>query len=103
MKHLKYEFESPEDMMAKGSDWITMVDGQPKFTGGYIVQLGYKYNTTYDENGDVISSEKISGWLVDILWTIPNEQVPKHLNEVYPTTPDHFFAGLENLWLQQND
>lgn len=99
MKHLKYEFESPEDMMSKGADWIVMDEGDnPRFTGGHIVQLGYKYNHTYDEDGEIISSEKVSGWLVDILWTIPDNEVPEHINEVYPTTPDHYFAGLEDLW-----
>ena len=87
MVYGKYEFDTVPD--------LSEVDGA-------VVNLGYLAKTkgTYDEDGEVITAPIISDKLaVDILW---NNEVNETLepNRIYPMTPSHYIAGMEELYLK---
>jgi len=69
---------------------------------GSVVNLGYLVETkgTYNEEGNVITEPVISTKIaVDILW---NNEVDEalELNRIYPITPSHYIAGMEELYLK---
>ena len=69
---------------------------------GSVVILGYLVETkgTYDEQGEVITAPVMSDKIaVDILW---NNEVDKALEpkRIYPKTPSHYIAGMEELYLK---
>jgi len=69
---------------------------------GAVVELGYLVETkgTYDEEGNVITAPVMSTKLaVDILW---NNEVDEALEpyRIYPITPSHYIAGMEELYLK---
>jgi len=83
----KYEFIKVPD--------LSEVDGS-------VVELGYLLETkgTYDEDGEVITAPVMSTKIaVDILW---NNEVDEALepNRIYPITPSHYIAGMEELYLK---
>jgi len=88
MKHLRYEFKTRAAMLKKlAKHYTTDEDGNKSFKDGAIVELGFKQS--YNEETEV--STIVSGYLVDILWSL---EPPKYKQEVEPTTPDHTFAGI---------
>ena len=87
MIYAKYEFDTVPD--------LSEVDGS-------VVELGYLLETkgTYDEEGNVITNPVMSTKIaVDILW---NNEVDEALepNRIYPITPSHYIAGMEELYLK---
>jgi len=83
----KYEFDTVPD--------LSEVDGA-------VVELGYLVETkgTYDENGEVITAPVMSTKIaVDILW---KNEVDEALepNRIYPKTPLHSIAGMEEIYLK---
>ena len=87
MIYSKYEFDTLPD--------LSEVDGA-------VVNLGYLVKTkgTYDENGEVITAPVMSTKIaVDILW---NNEVDEALepNRIYPITPSHSIAGMEELYFK---
>jgi len=83
----KYEFDTLPDLSE---------------VNGSVVELGYLAKTkgTYDEEGNVITAPVMSTKLaVDILW---NNEVNETLepNRIYPITPSHYIAGMEELYFK---
>jgi len=83
----KYEFDTVPDLSE---------------VNGSVVELGYLVETkgTYDEEGNVITEPVMSTKIaVDILW---NNEVDEALepNRIYPITPSHYIAGMEELYLK---
>ena len=93
MIHLRYEFKTEVAMLKTLSKhYATDEEGNKSFKDGSIVEIGFK--KSYNEETDV--STKVSGYLVDILWSI---EPPEYKQEVTPKTPDHTFAGInENIF-----
>jgi len=83
----KYEFDTVPDLSE---------------VNGAVVELGYLVETkgAYDEEGNVITDPVMSTKLaVDILW---NNEVYEALepNRIYPITPYHSIAGMEELYFK---
>jgi len=90
MTHLRYEFKTRAAMLKTLSKhYATDEDGNKSFKDGSIVELGFKQS--YNEETEV--STIISGYRVDILWSI--EEPPYYKQEVTPSTPEHKFAGID--------
>jgi len=88
MTHLRYEFKTRAAMLKTLSKhYATDEEGNKSFKDGAIVELGFK--SSYNEETEV--STIVTGYLVDILWSI---EPPKYKQEVTPKTPDHTFAGI---------
>jgi len=69
---------------------------------GAVVELGYLIETkgAYDDSGEVITEPVMSNKIaVDILW---NNEVDEALEpyRIYPITPSHYIAGMEELYLK---
>ena len=83
----KYEFDTVPDLSE---------------VNGAVVELGYLVKTkgTYNEEGNVITAPVMSTKIaVDILW---NNEVDEALepNRIYPITPLHSIAGMQELYLK---
>ncbi len=91
---LRYEFKTRAAMLKTLSKhFVKDKEGNKSFKDGSIVELGFKQS--YNEETEV--STPISGYVVDILWSI--EEPPYYKQEVSPKTPDHTFAGInENIF-----
>ena len=69
---------------------------------GAVVELGYLLETkgAYDEDGEVITAPIISDKLaVDILWNNEADETLES-NRIYPITPSHSIAGMEELYFK---
>ena len=82
----KYEFDTVPDLSE---------------VNGSVVILGYLVETkgTYDEEGNVITAPVMSTKIaVDILWNNEADETLES-NRIYPITPSHSIAGMEELYL----
>ena len=69
---------------------------------GAVVELGYLVETkgTYDEEGNVITAPVMSTKIaVDILWSNEVDEALEP-NRIYPITPSHSIAGMQELYLK---
>jgi len=92
MIYAKYEFDILPAIL---TDEENPVDGS-------VVNLGYLVETkgTYDEEGNVITEPVMSTKIaIDILWNNEVDEVLE-LNRIYPITPSHYIAGMEELYLK---
>ena len=83
----KYEFDTVPDLSE---------------VNGSVVILGYLVETkgTYDEEGNVITAPVMSTKIaVDILWNNEADETLES-NRIYPITPSHSIAGMEELYLK---
>ena len=96
MKHLKYEFESREDMLTKLADYFDE-EGNPKNCAVVEDIKVIKQDATYDKEGNELTAAIVSDkYAVDVLFygTFPEleEEVTPEPNGV------HTFAGCEALY-----
>ena len=87
MVYGKYEFDTVPDLSE---------------ANGAVVELGYLVETkgTYDEDGNVITAPVMSDKIaVDILWKTEVDEALEP-NRIYPITPSHSIAGMQELYLK---